>query len=206
MGKIEQIQQAIEDANNLQSKINQEALLIGGYTSDKIRHLLNNLAGISTHYLEIGSHRGATLISALSNHLFMPSAAIDNFSELDDDKTVENELLNNIDKFLPYQKPVIYKQDCFSVIDNLLPQIEDKKFDLYLYDGNHSYESQKKALTYFIDCMADEFIFCVDDYNWHDVSTGTQDAIKELGLTVLFERALVTTEWWNGFAIFLLKK
>ncbi len=84
------------------------------------------------------------------------------------------------------------------------------EFDMYCYDGNHSYESQKEGLIKFYPCMKDEFIFICDDFSWKDPQQGTTDAIKELNAEILFEAFLwdgkENGEWHNGIGIFLLKK
>ena len=54
----------------------------------------------------------------------------------------------------------IIEQDCFKVDISKLD-----KFNIFLYDGNHSYESQYKSLEYYYDCLDNEFIFItVDPY------------------------------------------
>ena len=37
------------------------------------------------------------------------------------------------------------------------------KFNIYMYDGNHSEDSHFKALDHFFPCLDDEFIYLVDD-------------------------------------------
>lgn len=195
--KIEQIEQII---NANEHTLPHEVMAIGGFTSPNIRNLMNGLGKISTKYLEIGTLRGATFIAAVyGNNL--QSVAIDNFSEFDDG-TVENEFRSHLKEFST--NTLFIKHDCFQT------EIDEKYkgLDLFLYDGAHDYESQKKAITHFLPWMADEFILCVDDYDWKDVQNGTQDGIKEVGLEVLFEKYLTGTsdQWWNGFMVALLKK
>lgn len=204
MGKIELIKQAIEKAEREESKLDAERLAIGGYTSPKIRHLLNNLGEIFRtdsvtpmhKYLEIGVHRSSTFSSTLfRNNLF--GVAIDNWSEFNEDGTVKADFLKNIE---PFGDTVQFiESDCFTTS---LPKSE---YDMYLYDGGHGYEEQKMGITYFLPSMKDEFILCVDDYGWEQVEKGTQDGIAESGLTKLFEIKL-TDGYHNGFYVALLKK
>ena len=52
-----------------ESKITQEVLDVVGMSSPKVRHFLNNICNRpGTRYLEIGSHFGSTLISAVRRH------------------------------------------------------------------------------------------------------------------------------------------
>lgn len=196
MNRIQQIQHCIDKAQKLESKLTEECFKIGGYTSSKIRHLLNNLGELGTEYLEIGVHRASTFVAAMYGNK-MKGVAIDNWSEFNEDGTVKAEFLENIKQF--GNSVEFIEADCF---ETELPQ---NKFDFYLYDGGHGYEEQKKAITQFAKNMQDEFILCVDDYNWEQVSQGTQDGIKEVGLKVLFEANLVYG-YHNGFYVALLKK
>lgn len=198
--KYEHIYQSILEVQLEPSELPEEVLSIGGFTSPNIRNLMNRLGKISTKYLEVGTHRGATFFAATYGNQ-LKAVAIDNFSEFEDG-TVENEFRSHLKAF--NSSALVVKADCFTA------DIPDsyKGIDLYLYDGAHDYESQKKAITKLIDWMADEFIFCVDDYDWEDVQRGTMDGIAEAGLDILYEIHLSgkPEEWWNGFGVLLLKK
>ena len=101
-----------------------------------------------------------------------------------------------------------YDQDCWA----LKPKDITGPVDFYLFDGAHDSESQAKAITHFVDGMADEFILCVDDFGWVPVEKGTEDGLRDSGVTILAEYRLWdgnegnNQEWWNGFGVFLLRK
>ena len=94
------------------------------------------------------------------------------------------------------------------------------RFNIYLYDGDHTEESHYKALTYYYNCLDDIFIFIVDDWNWKSVRDGTMRAIKDLRLKELFYRQIRTTlnnqhpemgspeqkKWHNGLYVCVLQK
>lgn len=198
MSKIEAIKHAISEANFFRSKLTPEALGVPGFTSLKIRHLMNNLGAISTNFLEVGSHKGGTFCSAaFQNPNLQFITAIDNFSEFSEGSPFQ-ELMNNVGKFKATQS--FFKMlmvNCWEVQKESLPQ----GIDFYMYDGNHGLDEQKMACTHFIESMANEFIFCVDDYSvWPQVKQGTKEgiALAELryklknlpGFTVLFEQEL----------------
>lgn len=203
MGKIEQIKSAISDAATEQSKITEECFTIGGYTSSRIRHLMNSLGSISNNYLEIGVHRGSLFIATGYKNESLQLTAIDNWSELAEDGTVKDEFISNCTKFVNNWN--FFETDCFAITGT-----PKEKYDLYLYDGNHGYESQKKGVTYFKDSCANEFILVVDDFSWAEVKKGTYDGIKEANLEILYEQVLWDGkeggDWWNGIGVFLLKK
>lgn len=209
MGKIEQIKDAIDMAKIHESKLTEEALRVPGFTSIKIRHLLNNLGAISTNYLEVGSHKGSTLCSACFNNPLKEAVAIDNYSEFNMDGDTKAEFLDNADNFVCMETVFsLIEADCFTVKD-----LDTRKFDFYLYDGGHSESEQQRAITHFTSNLTDEFILFVDDWQFNGVEIGTRMGIKLAGLEILFECALETRPgehhndaWHNGAYIALLKK
>jgi hypothetical protein len=60
-----------------------------------------------------------------------------------------------------------------------------EKFNIYMYDGNHSYESQYKAFEYYYDVLDDTFIFIVDDWNNIIIRAGTLKGIQDLNLKII---------------------
>tara|TARA_Y100001963_G_scaffold160274_1_gene270120 strand:+ start:1749 stop:2645 length:897 start_codon:yes stop_codon:yes gene_type:complete len=186
---------------------------IEGMSTPKIRHLLNNLNRWGSNYLEVGSHKGSTFVSSLYGHN-KKGWSIDNFSEFCDqnyrpgpDGTHKNELLDNINKFLTCQTQ-FYDQDSFSFdLSNIEEPVE-----VFMYDGDHDQDKQKKALEYFYPILNDVFIFIVDDWNSQAVRDGTYDGIREMGLCVLGEMMVRgpgsnSQEWWSGiYAAFLSKE
>jgi len=207
----ELIDLAVERAIARQSKLNHEALRVPMLGSLQIRHLLNNLGGLASHYLEHGVHKGGSFCSAVFQNQLLTATAVDSFeSDLTNQvDPAEPIFLENANKFLhPGTSFKLIKSDSFAVSPD---QIENK-IDLYYFDGDHSYASQRKALTHFKDVMEEDFIYCVDDYMLEEVRTGTQDGIEEAGYQKLYERELVTSSeydnesWWRGWYVALLKK
>lgn len=209
MNKVQQIIHAIQMADALQSKLTPEVMAVPGFTSLRIRHLMNNLGAISNNFFEIGSHKGGTFCSAVfQNDHLQNAVAIDNFSEFNDGEPMR-ELISNVGLFKP--GPVKFKliaQDCWET-----KGLDGMKFDFYLYDGSHDFHSQRKACTHFLDVMADEFIFCVDDYSvWEHVHLGTKEGICESGCSVVFHNELYNGiegdnhGWHNGLYVALMRK
>ncbi len=207
--KIEAIKEAIEKAKNHQSKMDETAWSVPALSSLKIRHLMNNLGAISTKYQECGVHKGGLFCSTIRNNPNLQWAvAVDNWAsdETSDDKAYP-QFVNNVKNCIsaPETNFVALKSDTFDIIP------DEIGFDLYLYDAAHDYESQRKAMTHFLPAMADEFIVCVDDYDWEDVWRGTHDGLKDSGCEILFEEAFKGGDhdnmtYWNGFYLALLKK
>jgi len=208
----ELIQTAINNAIARKSKLPMSMMsdppMLG---SIQIRHLLNNLGSLATHYLEHGVHKGGSFSCAVYKNELVTATAVDcfasdQFNKIDPAQPI---FMVNAEKFLHTgTSHELIVSDSFEVN----PDQIQMGIDLYYFDGDHSYESQCKALTHFKENMAEEFIYVVDDYMLEDVRKGTQDGIKDGGYEVLFEKELVTAaeydneSWWRGFAVFLLRK
>lgn len=214
MGKIEQIQNCIQRADNFQSKLSSEALSIPFLGSLKIRALLNNLGELATRFMEIGSHKSGSCCSTIfGNDNIKTIIVIDSWAsdETNEDKAYPQFVENTLKFKSTNSELKIIMSDCWEVD---LSNIEGP-VDLYGYDAGHSESDQCNALVYYKPVLADEFIYCCDDWQYEDVKEGTMRGIKEGGYTILFEQELLNTtpgdghlndEWWRGYYVALLKK
>jgi hypothetical protein len=205
------IEKSLENAENNISKITNDIINIKGMSGIKTRHFYNNLLNIEdARYLEIGTWKGSSVCSAMYGNK-ATVICIDNWSEFGGPK---QEFIQNFTKFKGENKAYFIENDCFNVDIKKLP-----KFNIYMYDGNHTNESHYKALIHYYNSLDDTFIFIVDDWNWKDVREGTINSIKKLNLKVLYEKEIrltwdesVTPEpalsqtWWNGIYIAILQK
>jgi hypothetical protein len=208
---IASIERAINRAKMEQSNLTPEVLASEGMSSPKIRHLYNNLGALATGYVEIGTWKGASFISTLYGNDLKQSGSIDNFSEFNPDGTVQQIFHDNLKNFLSKDwEGFLWDNDCWAF--EKLPF----KPDLYLFDGGHSFEDHKKAVTHFFPMMADRFIFVVDDYShpdFHAVKEGTlagleevQDKYKVVKDWELWEEGEGSVRFWNGIGIFLIER
>src|SRR5574343_27213 len=200
---------AIEAGINLKSSLPPAQMDVPALTSIKLRHILNNIGKLGTIHLECGPHKGGSYTATIAgNPNIKTSYAIDSFASDFSGETARVQFLANRSKFeIAGNEYQLIVSDCFSTDISLLPD----NIDLYLYDGDHSYESQKQALIYFKDKLADTFIFLCDDYDWGEVNKGTQDGIEAAGYTKLYEKILVGKDhdndgFFNGFYFAILKK
>lgn len=213
MTKLEQLKQIIDTAlqGAGKSKLTNEVIdSVGGFTSPNIRHLMNNLGAISTHYLECGTHVGATLISTVFGNDDLQSAiGIDDFSLFDEGHQAKKDFIHHCEYYIPGRYKLLEK-DYFWVTQDEVGE----PIDLFLFDGAHDYESQRKGITYYAKLFADECIVCVDDFAWVEPQKGTWDGIREAGLKIEWAIVLdngirsscTANGWWNGFFVALIKK
>ena len=205
------IETSFQNATNNISKITNDIITMEGMSGIKTRHFYNNLLNLEdARYLEIGTWKGSSVCSAMFGNK-AKVVCIDNWSEFGGPKS---EFLANYAKFKGDNATSFIENDCFKVDVSVLP-----KFNIYMFDGQHTSESHCKALTYYYDCLDDIFIFIVDDWNWKSVRDGTFDGIKKLNLKVLFEKEIrltsddshtpqpeATNTWWNGIYVAILQK
>jgi hypothetical protein len=205
------IETALLNAENNISKITNDIINMEGMSGTKTRHFYNNLLDISdARYLEIGTWKGSSVCSAMCGNK-AKVICIDNWSEFGGPK---NEFVSNFKNFKGDNEAFFIESDCYKVDVSTLP-----KFNIYMFDGNHTEESHYNALLHYYNCLDDLFIFIVDDWNWTDVRNGTISCIKKLNLKVLYEKEIRTTmdnsvppqpflsqNWWNGIYIAILQK
>jgi hypothetical protein len=205
------IENAFKNAENGISKITNEIISMEGMSGTKTRHFYNNLLNTEdARYLEIGTWKGSSVCSAMCSNK-AKVVCIDNWSEFGGPKA---DFLLNFEKFKGDNDATFIESDCYKVDVSKLP-----KFNIYMYDGNHTNESHYKALLHYYNCLDDIFIFIVDDWNWHDVREGTFNSIKKLDLKVLHEKEIRLTwdnshtaqpeasqTWHNGIYVAILQK
>lgn len=196
------IKQAFEDAENLKSKMPPGYTnKLVGLASHKVWHLLNNLCAQSDSYLEIGTYMGSSLLAALYGNEHVSATAVDNFCMK---PHTRSHFFGNVNQL----KFTFIEQDCFTIN----PAIFVRPIGLYFYDGEHSFESQYKALTHFLPAMKKEFVYICDDWNNSPVQEGTFKAIEDLGLEILEMEERKNNlwkdkdGWWCGIVVFKLKK
>lgn len=221
---VSHVEESIRRAQIHESSILPSVLEIDGMSSSKMRHLMNNLLRLPSsrrvRYLEVGSWKGSTFCSAIANN-DIDATSIDNFSQFTDVSFKgENEhpkvaFHRNLSQTLtlsnPRAKVDVIQADSFTVNTALLGQ-----FDVYFYDGEHSFDSQYRAFTYFNPCISDTCIIVVDDCNDENAAREmTKKGLAESGRHIVKDWLLfggnqplstAFAEWWNGVYIAVVTK
>lgn len=200
------IDTAFENADNNMSKITHDIIVMDGMSGTKTRHFYNNLLNFhDARYLEIGTWKGSSVCSAMCGNK-ATIVCIDNWSQFGGPK---GDFLLNFNKHKGENEASFVENDCYKIDVTKLP-----KFNIFMYDGEHSSESHYKALLHYYNCLDDIFIFIVDDWNWKDVREGTFNSIQKLNLKILYEKEIrltfdnstTTGSWWNGIYVTILQK
>ncbi len=204
--------EAVDDADKCKSRLPIGILELDGMSGRKTRHLYNNICNLpKATYCEIGTYKGSSLISAFYGN-DINCYCVDNWSQFGGKEDFEK----NLEQFASFikEKVAVLDQDCWTIEKANLPT----PIDIFLYDGEHTYEAHKTAITHFAPFLADISIIMVDDWmcDWAGVKRGTMDGIVESGLEILFHFNIglsIPNEYhqdgdtfWNGCGIFLCRK
>ena len=188
---------------------------IPGMSGKKYRYFINRLIGSlsDARYLEVGSWAGSTLCSAINGNR-VRAVAIDNWSQYGGPRRA---FLENLEAFTTPEADVTFIESDFRDVD--YGKLASK-FNVYLYDGPHMRTDQYDGLAMAMPALDDQFVFIVDDWNWHAVRGGTLEAIDKCGLSILYAASIRTTadglhadhnsgkesNWHNGYFITVLLK
>lgn len=203
----ELVEASIAVAEQSSGGLPESVLQLSGMSSAKVRRLLNQLCSQpGTRYLEVGVWAGSTLISALFGNAstVVAADAIDNFSQFDGPRTVFEA---NTRQFLGEGCFTFHDKGYREVSPTLQPPV-----NVYFYDGDHSAENQRDGLLHFWPCLAEEFIFIVDDWNWPQVQQGTFEGIAKSGGRIVKSWELPAAfngdldQYWNGVFVAVMQK
>lgn len=207
---IEHVDDSIARALRGEAYFDPTVLDVLGFATATMRRMFSNLCHLKgLTYLEVGTYAGATFCAAFNNNP-ISAIGIDNFCQTwNPGRDIKAEFMANRDRFAP-SSPFI-EGDCFN--PTILTSI-GTGIDIFYFDGDHTREAQARALPHFINALADTFLFIVDDYNWPDVQSGTED-----GLNAIADKVSVIRDWYltgdvrqddpvwhNGIALFLCQK
>jgi hypothetical protein len=190
-----------------------EALDIEGMSGRKYRHFANNLIRLihDPAYLEIGSWAGSTLCASIAGNR-LRALAVDNWSAFGGPVAT---FFANLARFSSVDTRVSVLFEDFRSVDYR----QFGPFNVFLFDGPHTYQDHRDALAQAFDALTDEFVFIVDDWNWLPVRSGTWQSIQDRNLDVLLAIEVRTSddethgfpggkdsEWHNGCLISVLRK
>jgi len=193
---------------------------IVGLTSNRVRHLLNNLCQIDNAvYMEVGVYSGSTFFAALQNNS-IKAYAVDHFQFEDikperDDIEWQNEknplqsFVSNCQRYIGTNSVKLLDKDVRMVQPSDIHS--QYKPNIIFYDGNHDYDEQLEGLNNLFPFLEDTFILVIDDANVESSITSTDEFVRINNLRVLYEKKLLhgvedSSLWWNGLYVVVLTK
>jgi hypothetical protein len=208
---------SIDNAIKKKSKFDHN---IEGLSSNTVRHFLNNLCSYKdTKYLEVGVYNGSTFCAAIQCNDITAYAA-DHWQDKNI-KPVRDDIewtyqKGSINTFVDNVKLHWTDNSNVVILDGDIRETSkvnfNKNVNTIFYDAEHDAKTQTECLEHILKYTDDEFILVIDDANFKDVVESSKNFIKDNNLNILYERILLTDEledassWWNGIAIFVLKK
>jgi hypothetical protein len=150
-------------------------------------------------FVNIGVWHGFTFLSGMVNNQGKMCIGIDNFSEFGSPKKAF------IEKFNKYKSPnhFFYEMDYITYFKN----VHKRPIGVYVYDGNHNYENQLKALQVAEPFFSERCIILVDDINYPEVREATLAFIHNsfYRYQILFDMTTACNyhpTFWNGIIVF----
>lgn len=175
---------------------------VEGMSTENIRFIINEICRLYCKdlYVEVGSWKGCSLISASLNNTIPKFIGIDNFSQFEGNINI---LKENLKDFNVHNAEII-EGDYENIIKSIL---KEKSIDVYFYDGYHSYEHQKNGLNIIKPYLKDDCIILVDDIVWPEPKTATLDWLAEntdfehITLKENESQTECSKYWWLGLMI-----
>lgn len=210
------IYKSLKKSLNDEFKIPEWIISLNGMSGKRYRYFINNLIESldDARYLEVGSWKGSTASAAIFSNS-VHSVCIDNWSQFGN---VREEFLHNIRKCCS-------ETATNDVYENDFRNVDYKnigKFNIYFFDGPHEIQDQYDGISLALPALDDEFILIVDDWNDPRPREGTQNAIKDLDIKILYSVEIRTSNgidviypyphvlensyWHNGYYIAYCKK
>lgn len=181
---------------------------VHGMNTENIRLLINEIVkrfakkGV---YLEIGTLKGSSLLSAALFNTSTRCIGIDNFSELDLEGKNEIILRENLEKFGNPKNIEFYNMDYRDAFKSIFLKDPNLKINVYYLDGSHKYEDEIKGFNLALPYLSKECAILIDDVTWFQVDMAKKQFLKENhDFKTVFEikpKMWQSNDWWNGFQV-----
>jgi hypothetical protein len=188
---------------------------VEGLSSPRVCNFLNELVrhmDPGECYLEIGTFRGLTLLSAAFGNRDRCCIGCDRFRLWGEftglGRFAKRALQRNIDRYRD-DTGAVTVHACNS--RRLFGRVNfPGPIGVYFYDGDHSYEGTRHGIVAAGPYLAERAIVLVDDWNDPVIVRATADAWEPAGMRVLWSRALAGDHsnkgWWNGLGVFWVER
>jgi hypothetical protein len=188
---------------------------VEGMSSARVCSFINALVArmdADESYLEIGTWKGRTLLSAAINNGPKVCIGCDHFrfwGKFSGPGVVaRREFYKNVERYRRLTGDVRFfemrSRELFAS-DRLRGPI-----GVYFYDGDHSFEGTRHGLSSVVPLLSRRAVVLVDDWNDPTIRAATEVALRDAALRVLWQRALPGTrapdDWWNGLGAFYVEK
>lgn len=186
---------------------------VEGMSSPRVCAFLNRLVASmdpDEHYLEIGSWKGLTLLSAAMGNVGRLCVACDRFRwwgrYTGFGRVARQTIRANIER---------YRSKCAEI--RLFDMPSDRFFarhlapgpvGVYFYDGDHTFEGTRRGVLHGAQLLSERAVVLVDDWKEEHIQRATFSALREAKLDVLWSRSLAGWEggFWHGLGAFYVAR
>lgn len=188
---------------------------IEGLSSPKVCAFLNRLVGEmdpGEHYLEIGTWKGRTLLSAARHNAGRLCIACDKFRFwgrfTGPGFLARRSLYRNLRRYADGSARIEFH--AMTSRELFRRELVRPPVGVFFYDGDHSYEETHHAIVSAERYLSPRSVLVVDDWADPTVQRATHDALAEAELEVLWSRSLPgahdETGFWNGLGVFFIER
>jgi len=161
-------------------------------------------------YLEIGTWKGRTLLSAAFQNRGRTCYACDKFRIWGRwtkwGYRARRELHRNIERYRDQCADIRFfhmKSERLFRNGLIAPPI-----GVYFYDGDHGYPLTRASVMAAAPLLSRRAVLLVDDWNDQVIQRATRDGIRDAKLEIIWEREFegdhTQTGWWDGLGVFYL--
>jgi hypothetical protein len=188
---------------------------VEGMSSPRVCNLLNRLvAGMDPgeHYLEVGTWKGRTLLSAAHGNTGRVCYACDKFRFWGRYTGWGYQVRSTLDANIARYREGSAEIRLFAMRSRELfaRRLVPGPIGVYFYDGGHSYRATRHGIVAAAPLLSRRSVVLVDDWNDAPIRKATFDGIAEAGLKVLWARYLEGTAgqdgFWDGVGAFYLER
>ena len=187
---------------------------VEGMSSAKVCSFLNQLVAHmdpGEKYLEIGTWKGRTLLSAAVGNQDRVCIGCDHFrfwgKFTGPGFLARRQLYRNIERYRRYTGDVRFHEMRSEQL--FAADVVDGSIGVYFYDGNHSHEGTFHGVVSAAPLLSRRAVLLMDDWNDPAIRDATLLALEDARLDVLWSRGLPGTrspdDWWNGLGVFYLE-
>ncbi len=151
-------------------------------------------------YVEVGTFKGASLISALVANPALEAVAIDSFVLGDGSR---EQLEANLARFGMAGRPTVLEGDVFELVPS--GALQGRRVGVWYYDAAHDYESQLRGLQIVEPYLVDGALLVVDDSDWERVERAIRDYLagqpRARRLLAVEGKDRGRPQWWEGMQV-----
>jgi hypothetical protein len=188
---------------------------IEGMSSPKVCAFLNALVSRmepDEQYLEIGTWKGRTLVSAALGNRGRVCIGCDYFrfwgKFTGPGVIARHALYRNLRRYQADSAEIrFYRMKSRDLFER---RVIGGRIGVYFYDGDHSYAGTRHGVTAAAPLLSRRSVLVMDDWRDPEIRRATHDGIAAAGLRQLWCRELYGDrhggDWWNGLGVFYLER